>query len=552
MSAARQANAKLTAEAEQVASRALAEQSRSWKDMVRSTASVSANIIGATRSLLKWTALTSVFSGLLGAGGLFGIERLAQSAAGQRRSAAGLGVTPGEERAFGLNYGRLVDTGSMLHGVNASLTDASQRGNLYRAGLSESDIAGKDAAQVSVALIGKLKTLADKTPSQLLGNIVTAYGLGSLGITAEDLQRIKNRPAGEIAGYGRDFSKDQKGLDLTPGQQGAWENFKVQLDRAGTQIEQTFIKNLTPLTPELGRLSAAFSGLVDKLLGGDAGKGLITSIASGLGSFATTVSSKEFQDGVVSFVDDIGRLAKAIHAAIGWMFSKNGPTPGRDEGGNLIGPPEAGADPDAQVKRFWNWLKNNAPTGGGENGISPLSYPGGGVSGLVHQIAYRPGGAVGGQFGGIEAANGLPGGLLDSVWNAESGRGKNPGPSKAGAEGDFQFMPGTWGKYGGGGSPWNLADSSAAAGRYLGKLVSQFHGDIAKAVAGYNWGEGNVEKDVARWGADWQAHLPKETQGYLRKVLPGVGIDPPRGQQWAVNIFNNTGGSAVVVARALG
>jgi hypothetical protein len=50
----------------------------------------------STQSLMKWTKRTAGFSGLLGAGGLFGIDRMAASAAGQRTSAAGLGVSYGE------------------------------------------------------------------------------------------------------------------------------------------------------------------------------------------------------------------------------------------------------------------------------------------------------------------------------------------------------------------------------------------------------------------------------------------------------------------------
>ena len=58
---------------------------RVFHDMARDTKDVAKNILNATASLLKWTALTSVFSGLVGAGGLFGIDRLAISAGSARR-----------------------------------------------------------------------------------------------------------------------------------------------------------------------------------------------------------------------------------------------------------------------------------------------------------------------------------------------------------------------------------------------------------------------------------------------------------------------------------
>jgi hypothetical protein len=396
-SVARQGYAKLTAEAERAADRILQSQSRSWRDMARSTKDVAGNIAGATRQLLRWAGLTSVISGLLGAGGLYGIDRLAISAASQRRSSSGLGVTPGQEKAFGLNYGRLVDPDSVLHGVNAALTDASQRGNLYRAGLSESDISGRDAAQVSVALIGKLKTLADRTPTQLLGTIVQAYGLGSLGIGAEDLQRLKGRSAAEIAKYGADYARDSRSLNLSPGQQSAWESLKVQLQRAGEQIEQTFIKNLTPLTPSIERLSAAFSHLVDRLLGGEAGKSLVDTLAGGLTILADTLGSKKFQDDLVTFADDIGKIAHGIHVALGWLFrdkSKGEP------GGVPLAPPSMELNPSTpedieRGKRYWRDIFKDlfSPNYSSFN-YGPAAYLGGGVGGAaaaarVWQASFR-------------------------------------------------------------------------------------------------------------------------------------------------------------------
>lgn len=117
-------------------------------------------------------------------------------------------------------------------------------------------------------------------------------------------------------------------------------------------------------------------------------------------------------------------------------------------------------------------------------------------------------------FSSIEQENGLPSGLLDSVWSAESARGKNMGPSRAGAQGHFQFMPGTAKRYGLE-DPSDLEQSAIAAGRYLGDLMELHHGDVRKAVASYNWGEGNVlRKGMER--------MPTETRGYVTKVLGGL------------------------------
>jgi hypothetical protein len=117
-------------------------------------------------------------------------------------------------------------------------------------------------------------------------------------------------------------------------------------------------------------------------------------------------------------------------------------------------------------------------------------------------------------FSRLEAKHGLPQGLLDAVWAAESGRGKNM-RSSAGAQGHFQFMPGTAKTYGLS-DPNDLAQSADAAARYYSNLSKRFGGDVPKMLAGYNWGEGNVEKKG-------MGRLPAETRGYIEKITGMMG-----------------------------
>ncbi len=127
-----------------------------------------------------------------------------------------------------------------------------------------------------------------------------------------------------------------------------------------------------------------------------------------------------------------------------------------------------------------------------------------------------PGGDVQKYFADLERANGLPSGMLDRDWQAESNRGKDM-YSSAGAQGHFQFMPGTAKDYGLD-APNDLAKSAAAAAKYFGDLKRKYGGDVGKAIAAYNWGPGNLDKDIARNGDNWKAGLPDETSKYLAKV----------------------------------
>ena len=63
--------------------------------------------------------------------------------------------------------------------------------------------------------------------------------------------------------------------------------------------------------------------------------------------------------------------------------------------------------------------------------------------------------------------------LLAAVGQVESGHGRNPGPSSAGAEGPMQFMPATFAAYGvdgdgdGTADPWDIRDAAPSAAHYL-------------------------------------------------------------------------------------
>lgn len=60
--------------------------------------------------------------------------------------------------------------------------------------------------------------------------------------------------------------------------------------------------------------------------------------------------------------------------------------------------------------------------------------------------------------------------------------------------------------------------------RYLSQQLKRYNGDEEKALAAYNWGMGNVDKVIKKYGDDWKAHLPAETSDYLRKITGYAGV----------------------------
>ncbi len=130
------------------------------------------------------------------------------------------------------------------------------------------------------------------------------------------------------------------------------------------------------------------------------------------------------------------------------------------------------------------------------------------------------------KFAELERKHGLPKGILTNLVRQESGgRSKAVGDkTKYGrALGLFQFIPSTASSMGV--DPFNPESAAEGGARYLEKLMDRFDGDPIKALAAYNWGQGNLAKLLKKYpdGDEWKNHLPPETANYIRKVGVGIG-----------------------------
>jgi hypothetical protein len=122
------------------------------------------------------------------------------------------------------------------------------------------------------------------------------------------------------------------------------------------------------------------------------------------------------------------------------------------------------------------------------------------------------------RLNGLEQQYGLPKGLLDAVWGAETSWGMNNRASSAGAKGNFQMLDGTAKQYGVQIGSF-LSESDGAARMYR-DLLKGNGGNLDKALAAYNWGQGNLNKDIKAHGDDWLKFAPKQTQDYIEKIDP--------------------------------
>lgn len=87
--------------------------------------------------------------------------------------------------------------------------------------------------------------------------------------------------------------------------------------------------------------------------------------------------------------------------------------------------------------------------------------------------------------------------------------------SHAGAQGLMQLMPATARRFGCS-DPDDMAENVEAGTKYLSWLLKRFNGDVSLALAGYNAGEGAVDK--------YNGVPPyNETQNYVRRIVANYG-----------------------------
>jgi hypothetical protein len=529
-------------------SRAANTSTLSMGKLVRETHQIARNIAAATLDLVKWTGIGALLGGAGGVFSLWGISRLAGDAAGALRSARGLGVSSGEQQAFGVNYQRFVDPNSVLSNIANAKSDHAK--NWIFGALGISDYQNKDPADLAVEAADKARQLYLHSDRSV--QFAQAHGLTDI-FSMEELRRMGATGDTEWNRTKGQYRNDVGAFAVDPAVQSKWQDFVSQLDRAKMSIENTFVKVLAPLEPSLQKFSDDIVRLVTAFMGShDVGK-WIESLGASLEKAADYLGSDEFLRKLESFGAGMAQLAEKIGTVLGWfgVTGSPGDTSGaspRDRyggaggggGGRAFGDSGApGGASTADMPTSWTyrpgykhpltgapWVSNEQGDPLGDTrGIMPSIRRWGmgiGMSQIGLDEMGRPQGDV---LTNLEKWQNLPAGLLDHIWAQESSRGTNPDSKRensAHALGDFQITPAFAADYGVT-DRLSFDQSATGAARGLRHYLDEFHGDLQEAVAAYNAGPGNVEGAIQQYGNAWLQHLPAETQNYVSKVLGGGG-----------------------------
>jgi len=448
---------------EQDFNKILENRKKAFMDAAYFTGNIAKNLASGALSIAKWTAFAAI-------GGGFGLGGLAASASDYRRKAQGFGTTTGDLRAAETNLGKYIDVNSVLGNITSLQHDITQQYKLTRLGGGKGDT----VQQLQTVMTKALQDF--KAHGQDL-NYAKVVGLTDI-FSPEDLIRLSSLSADELEKTWKQLAVDREAMKVTDATSRLWQDFWVQLKRAGNELEVSFIKNLKDLIPTLVELSKTITTAITNLLSSEKFKEAVK-------SFAAYISDPQFLDKVKYFFDALGQLGEGMI----YVLRKIGALP-EDKNADL-----------AHDKRVqFTFAKENYEKMT-ETQKKWYHDPAKDLKLLDLEEKYR-----------------LPTGTLDALWAQESTRGKNKGVNrKSGAEGDFQFIPATQKEYGIT-DPQDFNQEAEAAAKKMQGLLKRYAGDPQKgekAFAAYNWGEGNLEKEIAKYKSDWIGNLPKETKDYL-------------------------------------
>ncbi|HBS2505173.1 TPA: lytic transglycosylase domain-containing protein [Klebsiella variicola subsp. variicola] len=504
----------------------------------------------STASLLSWGGIVGIFTGVLGVGGLFGINRLAATTGAQRFTSLGLGTSIGALDSTAINYQKaLGNPAGTLGAIRDSQMDLSKRWTFQAMGINNPD---QDPAKLLPQMIRNARDIFVKNGSTLQG--ANAYGLTNF-FTLDDLNRFKNMSDEEITAMEKRAQQDARMLQITDQQARQWQDFNVQLDYSSQSIRNTFVRGLGPLTPQLSKLSDALAGAIDTVLKSPELGKWIDALAGGIERFGNYLASPAFTSDVESFMSGVKKLALTIMDVIGLFTGEISISDFAKKHSTIL---SNDVKTDSSGNHFVKGGLSDPDTPAGAKWLTRHLYSWSGTAPKEYDQYF------------LDAANkyNVDPRWLKAIAAGESSWDQNA-VSKAGAKGLMQVMPGNFQP---GENPFDPHDNIMAGARVFSWAMQSANGDIEEALRYYNGGSRRgsaenraypgriMEKYAEMYGAPKNndatggnsseiAKNTSKTNQLLQQIVDGKA---GRGGSGDVVIYNNTGGNAVVTSAQLG
>ena len=489
--------------------------------MAKEASNVGKAVFDIGKWLLKFGAIGGGIAGLGGILGAISLRDLAHSAVTEQRGARGVGLTPGQYKAFGMDFGRFLDPSILSHVADAQ---NSYQGRVWlglATGLGAQAVANQGPDQLAIRLATRAHDWWTKTPaSQRTAENLAAAGFTQSGLTLEDVRRLGNTPMSELQAARSQYGRDQRSLNVSNGTTQAWYEFDRQLSLAGRTIETALTNRLVELAPSLRSFVTTLTKDADQLINDIFTPKNLKAVEDGITGLTTYLGSPAFKQDLKDFADGIADIVGAIRKVGKFFSGGDNPSPSGAPASSTPFSPSA----PSSTEQFFGKLRHR------------LTMPN----------------DPAGYLADIERQRGLPPGTLARMWKVESGSGSNLiGPALKNGDqaiGDFQFTSAAWNDWGNGGDRFSFKDEAGASGRYMQSLMKKYGGDIRKALAAYNWGPGNLDKDIAKNGGQWESNLPSETRKYIAQIAGEVAKRSAVKVQ--VQVSNNTSARVAVQANA--
>ncbi|MDG0510340.1 lytic transglycosylase domain-containing protein [Klebsiella quasipneumoniae] len=523
-------------------------------DATKDAKSLAGHIKEATASLLSWGGIVGIFTGVLGVGGLFGINRLAATTGAQRFTSLGLGTSIGALDSTAINYQKaLGNPAGTLGAIRDSQMDLSKRWTFQAMGINNPD---QDPAKLLPQMIRNARDIFVQNGSTLQG--AQAHGLTNF-FTLDDLNRFKNMSDEEITAMEKRAQQDARMLQISDQQARQWQDFNVQLDYSSQSIRNTFVRGLGPLTPQLSKLSDALAGAIDTVLKSPELGKWIDALAGGIERFGNYLASPAFTSDVESFMSGVKKLALTIMDVIGLFTGEISISDFANKHSTIL---SNDVKTDSSGNHFVKGGLSDPDTPAGAKWLTRHLYSWSGTAPKEYDQYF------------LDAAKkyNVDPRWLKAIAAGESSWDQNA-VSKAGAKGLMQVMPGNFQP---GENPFDPRDNIMAGARVfkdgLDWSSRNAGGDFDEALRYYNGGvrrgsaenrayPGRIrEKYAAMYGAPKNndasgvdsseiAKNTSKTNQLLQQIVDGKG---GRGGSGDVVIYNNTGGNAVVTSAQLG
>ncbi len=516
-------------------------------DATKDAKSLAGHIKEATASLLSWGGIVGIFTGVLGVGGLFGINRLAATTGAQRFTSLGLGTSIGALDSTAINYQKaLGNPAGTLGAIRDSQMDLSKRWTFQAMGINNPD---QDPAKLLPQMIRNARDIFVQNGSTLQG--AQAHGLTNF-FTLDDLNRFKNMSDEEITAMEKRAQQDARMLQITDQQARQWQDFNVQLDYSSQSIRNTFVRGLGPLTPQLSKLSDALAGAIDTVLKSPELGKWIDALAGGIERFGNYLASPTFKSDVESFMSGVERLGRVIMKVLGWL--------------------DGGSSAMDDIKSGSSFLNNDVQTDAGGNhfvkgGISDPNTPA--VSKWLTRHLYSWTGTAPAEYDQyfLDAAQkyNVDPRWLKAIAAGESSWDQNAqGPvTRSGkrALGLMQIMPDNFQP---GEKPFDPRDNIMAGARVFSWAMQSANGDLDEALRYYNGGSrrgsaenraypGRIrEKYAAMYGAPKNSDATSVDSSEIAKNTSKTNqllqqiVDKNGNGSREIVVYNNTGGNAIV------